>query len=63
MTPHEEDRSQATRSRSSENWRTLPIILGAAAVVIIGTWLYTGRDEANPVTGSDAPASTQAPRK
>jgi hypothetical protein len=63
MTPHEEDRPQTTRSRSSENWRTLPIILGAAAVVIIGTWLYTGRDEANPVTDGDAPASTQAPRK
>jgi len=63
MTPHEENRPQASRTRSSENWRTLPIILGAAVVVIIGAWLYTGREEANPVTGRDAPASKQAPQK
>jgi hypothetical protein len=58
MTPHEEHRPHAEQADSAEKsgW---PFILGAAAIIAIGVWLYTGREETNLVTGADAPAGTQ----
>jgi hypothetical protein len=42
----------------------LPIILGAAAVIIVAALYFSGeRDNPNPVTGRDAPGTTQAPAK
>jgi hypothetical protein len=64
MTPQDNDvnKRQVTRSGSRESWGALPIILGAATVVIIGAWFYITRDDDHPVTGHDA-ASTQPPSK
>lgn len=66
MTPQNNDanKPQARRNGSRERWGALPTILGAAAVIIIvGAWFYNARDDAHPVTGHDAPASTQTPGK
>jgi len=62
MTPQDNDKRQVRRSGSRESWGALPIILGAATVVIIGVWFYITRDDNHPVTGLDA-ASTQPPSK
>jgi hypothetical protein len=42
MTPRDNDGSkrQAERSGSRHSWGALPIILGAATVVIGGVWFY-----------------------
>ena len=65
MTPQDNDvnKRQARRSGSRESWGALPIILGAATVVIVGAWFYITRDDNYPVTGHDAPASAQPPSK
>lgn len=63
MTPHEANRPPTGHSRSRDSREMLPIILGAAAVIILGVWFYTGRDEVNPVTGREIPASMQTPGK
>ncbi len=64
MTPQDNDvnKRQVTRSGSRESWGALPVILGAAMVVIIGAWFYITRDDNHPVTGHDA-ASAQPPSK
>ena len=64
MTPQDNDvNKRARRSGSRESWGALPMILGAATVVIVGAWFYITRDDNYPVTGHDAPASTQSPSK
>ena len=65
MTPQDNDvnKRQARPSGSRESWGALPMILGAATVVIVGAWFYITRDDNYPVTGHDAPASTQSPSK
>jgi hypothetical protein len=65
MTPQDNDvnKPQARRSRSRVSWGVLPIILSAAAVIIVGAWFYIAQDDSHPVTGHDAPASTQPPGK
>ncbi|RPI43687.1 MAG: hypothetical protein EHM67_04845 [Hyphomicrobiaceae bacterium] len=64
MTPQDNDVNKRARpSGSRESWGALPMILGAATVVIVGAWLYITRDDNHPVAGHDAPASTQPPSK
>jgi hypothetical protein len=62
MTPQDNDvnKPRKRRSHSQYRLRTVPILLGAAVLIIFGIWLATGEDwDAHPVTGGDAPAGAQ----
>jgi hypothetical protein len=62
MTPQDNDvnKPRSRRSRAQDRRGTVPILLGAAVVIIFGIWLSTGDDrDAHPVTGGDAPAGAQ----
>lgn len=59
MTPQDNDVNKPRRPFTG-SVGTLPILLGAAVVIIFGIWLSTGDDrDAHPVTGGDAPAVAQ----
>jgi hypothetical protein len=49
------------RTQIGGNWGILPVLI-AAAVLIVGLWLYIDREDPHPVTGRDSPP-TSAPRK
>ena len=62
MTPHDNDvnRPSSRRVGAAESRRMLPIVLGAAAVIIVGALYFSGEHgNPNPVT-NDA-GTTQAP--
>ena len=62
MTPQDNDvnKPRQRQSRLQDRFGTVPILLGAAVVIIFGIWLSTGDDrDAHPVTGGDAPAGAQ----
>ena len=64
MTPHDNDvtRPSSPRARAAESRGMLPIVLGAAAVIIVGALYFSGeRGNPNPVTND--PGTTQAPGK
>jgi hypothetical protein len=62
MTPQDNDvnKPRSRRSRAQDRRGAVPILLGAAVVIVFGIWLSTGDDrDAHPVTGGDAPAGAQ----
>ena len=64
MTPHDNDvaRPNSRSTRAAESRGMLPIVLGAAAVIIVGALYFSGEHgNPNPVTSD--PGITQAPGK
>jgi hypothetical protein len=64
MTPHDNDvaRPNSRSTRAAENRGMLPIVLSAAAVIIVGA-LYFSSDRGNPNPMTNDPGIAQAPGK
>jgi hypothetical protein len=64
MTPHDNNASRPNshRARAAESRRMLPIVLGAAAVIIVGALYFSG-EHGNPNVVTNDPGTTQAPGK
>ena len=64
MTPHDNDvnRPSSRRVGAAESRRMLPIVLGAAAVIIVGALYFSG-EHRNPNVVTNDPGTTQAPGK
>jgi hypothetical protein len=64
MTPHDNDvnRPSSRRVGAAESRRMLPIVLGAAAVIIVGALYFSG-EHGNPSVVTIDPGTTQAPGK
>ena len=64
MTPHDNDvnRLSSRRVGAAESRRMLPIVLGAAAVIIVGALYFSG-EHGNPNVVTNDPGTTQAPGK
>jgi hypothetical protein len=64
MTPHDNDvtRPNSHSTRAAESRGMLPIVLGAAAVIIVGALYFSG-EHGNPNPVTNDPGTTQAPRK
>ena len=61
MTPHDHDvnRPSSRRVGAAESRRMLPIVLGAAAVIIVGALYFSG-EHGNPNAVTNDPGATQA---
>ena len=64
MTPHDNDvtRPSSRSTRAAESRGMLPIVLGAAAVIIVGALYFSG-EHGNPNVVTYDPGTTQAPGK
>ena len=64
MTPHDNDvtRPSSRSIRAAESRGMLPIVLGAAAVIIVGALYFSG-EHRNPNVVTNDPGTTQAPGK
>ena len=64
MTPHDNDvnRPSSRGARAAESRGMLPIVLGAAAVIIVGALYFSG-EHGNPSPVTNDPGTTQAPGK
>ena len=62
MTPHDNDvnRPSSRRVGAAESRGMLPIVLGAAAVIIVGALYFSG-EHGNPNVVTNDPGATQAP--
>lgn len=68
MIPHEKEDARQTSpppgATRTKGWEMLPIILGAAIIVIVSLMYFGGeQDDPNPVTGRDAPSTSEQPSK
>ena len=64
MSPHDNDvtRPNLRSTRAAESRGMLPIVLGAAAVIIVGA-LYFSAEHGNPNPVTNDPGTAQAPGK
>jgi hypothetical protein len=64
MTPHDNGvtRPNSRSTRAGESRGMLPIVLGAAAVIIVGALYFSG-EHGNPNPVTNDPGTTQAPGK
>jgi hypothetical protein len=64
MTPHGNDASlpNSRSARAAESRGMLPIVLGAAAVIIVGALYFSG-ERGNPNPVANDPGTAQAPGK
>jgi hypothetical protein len=62
MTPHDNDvnRPSSRRVGAAESRGMLPIVLGAAAVIVVGALYFSG-EHGNPNPVTNDPGTTQAP--
>jgi hypothetical protein len=59
---NEVNKSEISRRRSYSSWG-VSIVLGAVIALIIGVWLYSGKEDIEPTTGHNALPSALAPGK
>jgi hypothetical protein len=64
MTPHDNDvnRPSSHRVAAAESRGMLPIVLGAAAVIVVGALYFSG-ERGNPSPVTNDRGATQAPGK
>jgi hypothetical protein len=63
MTPHEVRHPERPPTPARESWGTLPMILAAAAVILVCVWIYKAADNVSPLTSNNGPSNSQAPNR